>query len=1014
MYIKNLLNIIWNSPEIMYHIISNTETEAIKNNLAPLIVNNFYTNFLSSDYLENNLLYIITMMLKDEIDQPENINEVEDFLEDTKCGYILEELRKMPDIQIYFKNVICKTVEKIERNYSFREIKFDVEDILNEFNRFKSDEEKKLGKKNRNNNNTNKDLNEFYHKIIKSKVRESCINSQENKKGQILDDKKFEEFIKKYIPDVTINEFKSRGEKAKNENKEILYNYYKKLENDIHSTNNINLYSNKSLINKMKCTNFYDYLMQFYQNDFLEVISFLNQLIEDLMKNILLLPNSIKCICKIITILIKKKFKDITTNEINIFISRFIIEKLLIPIISVPNFNALISDFVISGITVKNIKKISFILKKLFSGKLFVNNASEGEYTPFNWFFMEQIENILKFFDKTTNANLPGFIEKYINNELPEDFCYNYFTENKEDFYANISICFNAENIYHLVNGILKDKSILKKNFPNIELLKKTINKFKMNEILSIDKNFMLDESLDQSRSTRANTAPTLNIVNGKETAPKNDCINYFLYNDRVIEESCVNLFTINSIIANFYIDVKKKDKKREEKKKKKLDEKEKIVINTKNYLCNSLGNYRLLNRSDFHTESTNDTIKMLNEIKTYMVLPNFIMNNNTIPSNWFMSSLLDNINKIPEDYKKDDFKKLFKELTKNLNKSINNLDFEKLILFRNKLKFIDKIYNYYEEARTLINNIVINENIKHIVEEAFIPVDINFVYDEKVKKFELSKSNIKDKAFGDKLIHEDSKKKISFRTIEAFTRYFPNISKYQVIQNINPLDIIKELKINNGINSYFKIIKDKIIKKDLIKEQKYKDLYEEKIKNYIMNKIYEKIYPSDPSDLDCKFFKKIASLSWVEPFQILKKVYIFDNMLPDILNEFKQINKVKTPYRKLDCCHNILRSVINLIQFNEGMDKEVGADEITPVLNYICIKANPFQIYTDIEFIKLFTLNNGQDDESIMRLDTMNNLLLNGLNAEFFELSQEEFDKKCNDTKYMQKYEDFIYNLNS
>ena len=404
----------------------------------------------------------------------------------------------------------------------------------------------------------------------------------------------------------------------------------------------------------------------------------------------------------------------------------------------------------------------------------------------------------------------------------------------------------------------------------------------------------------------------------------------------------------------------------------------------------------------------------MLNEIKTYMVLPNFIMNNNTIPSNWFMSSLLDNINKIPEDYKKDDFKKLFKELTKNLNKSINNLDFEKLILFRNKLKFIDKIYNYYEEARTLINNIVINENIKHIVEEAFIPVDINFVYDEKIKKFELSKSNIKDKAFGDKLIHEDSKKKISFRTIEAFTRYFPNISKYQVIQNINPLDIIKELKINNGINSYFKIIKDKIIKKDLIKEQKYKDLYEEKIKNYIMNKIYEKIYPSDPSDLDCKFFKKIASLSWVEPFQILKKVYIFDNMLPDILNEFKQINKVKTPYRKLDCCHNILRSVINLIQFNEGMDKEVGADDITPVLIYICIKANPYQIYTDIEFIKLFTLNNGQDDESIMRLDTMNNLLLNGLNAEFFELSQEEFDKKCNDTKYMQKYEDFIYNLNS
>ena len=1015
MYIHPFLNFLWNSPEIMYHILVNTETEAIESNLASLVVNNFYSNFLSGDYMENNLLYIITMLLKDEIEKLESLDQVDSFLEKTKCGFILEELKKTPDIQIYFTNVVRKTVEKIERNYSFREIKFNIQEISKELLKFKSDEEKKLSKKNRSNNNANKDLNEFYNKMMNSQVRESCINYQENNPNQMFDEK-YGEFVKKYMSNITIKEFESRSEQAKNDNKENLFNYYKKLENDITTSKDDNRYSNSLLISKMEKTNLYNYIMSFYHNDFLEVTTFLKQLIEDLKKNILLLPNSIKYICKIISILIKKKFKDATQNDINKFISRFVIEKLLIPIISMPNFNALISDFVISGITVKNIKIINFILKKLFSGGLFLNNESECDYTPFNWIFMENIDVILKFFDKTTNVNLPEFIVKYINDELPKDFCYKYFEENKEDFYANISICFNMENIYHLANGILKDKSILDRNFPNIEKFRLIMNKFKPEEILKVYKIKTTKENDEKEKLFKSNTISFKDDdIKEKQPEKEPDCVNYFIYNDKVIEDSCINLFTINNIIANFYIDVKKKEKKRKDKNKEKLNEKDKIIIKVKNYLSNSLGNYRLLNRQDFHSESTKDTVKMLKEIKNYMFLPNFIINNNTIPSIWFIDSLLDYIDKLPEDYRENDFKKLFNELTRNLNKSINNLDFEKLILFRNKLKFIDKNYNYYLEVRKLINNIVINENIKHIVEGAFIPVDICFFYDDKIKKFELIKSKIKDKSFGDKLIQEDFRKNFtSFRTIEAFTRYFPNISKYQTLQDINPLSIIRELKINEGINHYFAIIKEKIIKKELMKEKKYCELYEEKMKNYIMNKIHEKLYPSEPSEIDIQLLKKITSLSWVEPFQIIKKVYIFDNMLPDILNEFKQINIVKTPYKKLNCCQNILKSVINLIQFNEGMDKEVGSDDITPVLNYISIKANPFKIHTDIEYTKLFSENDGLNENSLVNLEAMFNYILNVLDAKSLGLTEEEFNQKVKETNYKEKCDNFIYSLNN
>ena len=993
-FISYFLKILWNRPDIMHHILENTEPETIQTNLAPFIVNDFYCNLLSGNYMENNLLYILTMMLKKEIDELENINQVEYFLEGTKCSFLLEELRKMPDIQIYFKKVILKTVEKMERNYSFREIKFNVQEILDELMKLKKDEEKKRGKK-----KNNQDLDELYTVIVNSKVIDLSINYSREENSQ-KSNRRNEIFIKNYVPDLTIKEFQTRAEQAKSENKNNLFKYFQKLENDIENAED--LYSNNTLMKSMLETSVPTHLLSFYLNDFLEVLSFLNQLIEDLLKNLVLMPSSLKYLCKVISILVKNKFKDITKSEINGFVSRFIIDKLLIPIISIPNFNALINEFVISGITIKNIQIINLIVKKLFSGKLFLNNNIEGYYTPFNWYIINNMEKILNFFDKVTSVNLPEFIEKYINNDLPQDYVYDYFKENKEQFYANISICFKYENIYHLLKALPKDDIIFKDADPTIARLKKILGRLKLESFIDNNNNNNNDifrklsspiisrKSLPLKESKKKDDFHKESKKKGKSQIIDKENLNeeYFIFNDKVIEKSCENLFIINNAITDCYMGDKKKENS--------LDENKKNLIKIKNYLCNCLGNYRLLNKSDFNVDSYKNTMKLLSEIRTYMSLPYFILNNETIPSVWYINSVLDYLNKIPEDYKENDFKKLFTELTKNLRESINSLDFEKIILFRNKLKFIDKINNYYNEVKTLIANIEINENIKHLVEEVFIPVDINFKYEEDEKIFELQKSNIKDKIFEDKIIYEDTKKNlISFKTIEAFTRYFPNLSKYQSLQDINPLGIIKELSINQKINRYFEIIKEKIIKKSLIDLENYEKSYEEKMKNYIMNKIYEKIYPPEPDPQDVKFYKKTMSLSWIEPHFILDKEYIFDNMLPDILNEFNKINDVKTPYKKLDCCNNILASVVNLIKFNEGIDKEVGSDDITPVLNYVSIKAHPFRLFTDLQFIKLFSKSNGENENSLVNIESIFYLILDFSNKTF-NLTEEEYNKKC------------------
>ena len=427
------------------------------------------------------------MMLKKEIDELENISQLDNFLENTKCGFLLEELQNVPEIKIYFKKVIIKTIEKIERTCSFREINFKISEILKQFNALKKEEENNIKEI------SSKNLDEYYKKIINRQLIDLSINfSKEDNNLKSINNNTI--FIERYSPDITTNDIEKRAENAKKNNKDNLFQYFNKLNDDIKSKEDI--YSNTTLMKNVLDTNSPPYILLFYQHNFLEVISFIEILIEDLMENILLLPNSIKYICKIISILVKNKFKNISIIEENAFISKFLINKLLIPIISNPSFNAIISDFVISGNTIKNLKALDFILKKLFSGKLFLNNLEEGDYTPFNWFFIDKMDKILTFFEKAIHINLPNFIEQYINDKLPKGYYYEFFNENKDQICSYISICFSFKNLYNLVKGFRKGDVFFTTKNPKVKQIKSALSRIEksMNEIRNVHQKKILEQ----------------------------------------------------------------------------------------------------------------------------------------------------------------------------------------------------------------------------------------------------------------------------------------------------------------------------------------------------------------------------------------------------------------------------------------------------------------------------------------------------------------------------------------
>ena len=253
--------------------------------------------------------------------------------------------------------------------------------------------------------------------------------------------------------------------------------------------------------------------------------------------------------------------------------------------------------------------------------------------------------------------------------------------------------------------------------------------------------------------------------------------------------------------------------------------------------------------------------------------------------------------------------------------------------------------------------------------------------------------------------ILEDKKnEKVIFRTLSSFIRYFPDLNKYQDKKDINPFQIIKDLSINKALFHYFDIIKNSFIQeKKICTGEKYDKIYDEKIKNYIMNKIYKKIYPRELEQEDSKLFQKTMHLSWVEPNMIIpgnSSLDVLDNILPDVLSEFKKLNKAHSPFVKFSCIKRIFENIGIIIKFNdggEGENRDIGAEDITPYLNYVLIRACPSRIFSDIKFIKFFLKNEGKNDYDFMNVEMMCNNILES-DYKNFNISETEYIKKCNE----------------
>ena len=264
--ITNFLGYLWEKPDFLAKILIYNDLNDTNNTLFSLIVNRFYQNILSTSFIEENLLYVIAIIFKNEIYKNEFDNLK--FLENSKTSLLMDELRNNVEIKKYSKNVILEIIKKLEYDYSKELFKIELDNYVNE---------------------------KFEEKIDNQKLKDL-----DDEKNQYLTDlSKFE--LEKYIND-------DKGQKEKY--------FLSELTQKIERYKNLNLFYNSIFVKNIpkeinSCS---------YKNGYLSIIGLLDLFFNQIENTTI--PIELKYICKITYILIKNKFPQVKEYEIFSFIGK--------------------------------------------------------------------------------------------------------------------------------------------------------------------------------------------------------------------------------------------------------------------------------------------------------------------------------------------------------------------------------------------------------------------------------------------------------------------------------------------------------------------------------------------------------------------------------------------------------------------------------------------------------------------------------------------------------------------
>ena len=1041
--IKNLLFLFRENYDYIVRLISlidnQDETSQIES-LVELFCNQFYDNILIPNPEQEELLILIYKLLEAEI-TPMNSATIDEFLHDTtSLGKFISSFMRRQELNVFLSillNPMILSIEnendgcldmslfsiqnyvkemkkkEIDRNDSIKKDQEEME-IIEEDDLFKNIPKTKIHFKQNIQIEAEKEEENrrtvYNIANVNYTVRDQDNDLRKSSNKDVL----FEDYNEDYIELLTQEKLCSKLYEIKDDNdlKDFYEHQLEQIDNDSE------IFSNKGLLEVLdeQCFTEDKYqIMYKYKKNFLFIQEKVDKIIQALIDKINSIPYTIRYISKIISLLISKKFPLLAKYLQNAFIGKFIFHKLIFPVLKLEN-KSVVENIIFSQETKKCLHVIISVLSTANKCLLF-NCNTDTEKTIFNYYLIELVPILNKFYEKLIDIELPKALndlvsktnERMVENEDNHFFSfrrkrkatsettpvqyieaplYDYFSENSDEILHLQCICFSLSDILFIMSLINKDEKRFE-GLPKYELFIKTIKKIQNEE-------YKLDKQMSEEKTEKRF---------------------FLIYKDAK-----------NAQLEKLY---KQKNKKIKDDT---ILESELICIKIKDCIKTILKGLNVLNNKDYTYLSTaTSNEKFLKAIQYSLEdICEFSDSENEIPLNWYGQFISNNKNLLDESYLENDLQKLYEEL---YNEEINILNelksISSIIITRDgmNLRCAEKIMEKYKNDKKRIEKAKKFQEIENFIDTNRMRVcfRIKEKSDEKGNKkkglLKKKEKEVKNEPFhffsiveAEKCPHknfalEGEKKeylKLHAETINDFINKFCYPKHPDLKKLVRAIHMDIEIgdndngnhEISNGFTEYMELLKqciNKTIKyEDTNEDKREKELNEfaNKIEEHIMRKIYKYLYPEKQLNRDAEFYYKTQLFDWITPEQLeIKQLY--KNQLGFAEFCIIKMDEAKSVFEKLDCVKRVICSINNTLKFSTGNQKNAGQDEITPILQYIIIKAHPKRMISNINYIKCFLDKNESGENSFLltQIESAVTFILN-IDYKQLKIEKEIFDK--------------------
>ena len=1043
--IKNLLFLLRNNYDYITKLVSLVDemddSEKV-DSMVELFCNQFYDNILIPNPEQEELLILIYKLLEEEI-TPMNSASIDEFLNDTSfIGKFISSYMNKRELKVFLTMLLNPLILSIE-NSGLDCMDMSLNNINNEIIK------KKLGNKESNENNY--DLEFFLEKIPKTTIhfkqhyvleneqeeeekadrtginseekeealnRESVSSYNSNQRTESIDiSAEISDINQEYKKELTLDRiYEKIVNEEKGEIKDLYLYQLEQIGNDPDLFTNTGL---KLVLEDSYFKNNKSLILKKYFDNFFFIKKKIDYIIQSLIDKISTIPYTVRCICKVISLLMYKKFPLLPKYLRNSFLGKFIFDKCIFPVLSFENKNVMDSR-IFSSNTKKCLNVIISVLSNANRCCLYPT-TTDTEKTIFNYYLIEIIPILNQFYEKVIDIELPKAledlvsqvklkIEQNIDNKIFNfrrkndkkryptevekkkkkepatkeiEILFDYFKENDDEIMHLESICFSLSDILFILE-LIKRKAKIFEGLPKYDFFKKTCERiqfddFKLNE--QVKKNANIKQFFIIFRDEKNSQLEKLLRSNKKN-------ISTFITGNQDSDLICKRIkFCIKTILKGLNL------------------------LNNKDY--------SYLNKAVSSNKFFSAIKHTLNDLSEYSE------EHDKIPLKWYGQYIYNYKKGLAEIYQQNDFEKLYEEIFEDEKSILNELkSFSSTIITRDGMnlrcaeKLLDKAkYDLVdiEEANKFVKiekfidtekiEVCIrikdekdNEKEKNVPEKdklpAIIVTDANECNHQKNPADENDKKN---KPSSHAVYIKDFINKFSENPWNSDKNNRSQKPKYFVMQDIIKGD--RKYGIYKTMKMYMDLVKKKI-KKPVINDGLFNDDVDvneiaEKIEDHILRQIYKDVFPLE-HEADKAFYIRTKSLEWVTPEQLeIKKVYF--NQLGFAISCIRKMDEARSVFDKISLIINAHTSINNTIKFSSGKDDDSGQDEMTPIFQYIILKAHPKRMHSNINYIKCFLGESSLTDSKGFLLSQIESATsyINNINYEQLKIPPEEFNRK-------------------